>query len=92
MKLQLERAPDAEAMGRITAAVLKADLGSRINFEPEARVVRIENWRTVPDTVEAIARAGFGVAAILDASNDMPRVFSSRQAPSGGAGAAAAAA
>jgi hypothetical protein len=92
MKLQLDRALDADAMGRITTAVLKADLGSRINFEPDVPAVRIENWLSVADTVAAIARAGIGVAAVLDASNDMPRAAPLRPASTGWTGAAAAAA
>ncbi|QWP75394.1 hypothetical protein J5226_17440 [Lysobacter sp. K5869] len=77
MRLRLHDAIDAEAMRGITAAVLRADLGSRINFEidPErdARIVRVENWLTVAETVEAIARSGYAVAAVVDASNDVPR-------------------
>ena len=73
MKLQLQTAIDSEAMRRITDAVLRADLGSRVNFEPEARIVRIENWLTVDQTVEAIAACGFSVAAVVDTSNSMRR-------------------
>ncbi|MFK3650899.1 hypothetical protein ACI2IY_21005 [Lysobacter enzymogenes] len=68
---------DAEARRAITAAVLRADLGSRINFERDfeldAPIVRVENWLTVDQTVEALARSGYAVAAVLDASNDGPR-------------------
>jgi Mg-chelatase subunit ChlD len=71
MKLQLQTAIDTEAMRRITDAVLRADLGSRVNFEPEAKIVRIENWLSVGQTVEVIAASGFAVAAVVDASNSM---------------------
>lgn len=80
MKLQLQADIDTEATRRITAAVLRADLGSRVNFEPEARIVRIENWLTVAQTIEAIAACGFAVAAVLDASNSMRRLLPSGQA------------
>lgn len=73
MRLQLHGALDAEAMRGITAAVLRADLGSRINFEPGAPIVRVENWLTVDETVAAIASSGYAVAAVVDASNDAPR-------------------
>ena len=72
MKLQLRDPLDADAIRVITAAVLRADVGSRINFEHETQVVRVENWLTVAETVAAIARNGYAVAAILDASNDVP--------------------
>lgn len=74
MRLRLHNAIDRDAMRAITEAVLRADLGSRINFEldPEhdAQIVRVENWLTVAETVEAITRHGYAVAAIVDASNE----------------------
>ncbi len=73
MKLQLQSAIDTDAMRRITEAVLRADLGSRVNFEPEAKIVRVENWLSVAQTVEAIVASGFAVAAVVDASNAMRR-------------------
>lgn len=77
MRLQLQDRLDAEAMRGITAALLRADLGSRINFERDferdAQIVRVENWLTVAETIEAIARSGYTVAAIVDASKDVPR-------------------
>ena len=75
MKLQLQSSIDTEAMRRITEAVLRADLGSRVNFEPEARIVRIENWLSVAQTVEAIVAGGFAVAAVVDTSNSMRRLL-----------------
>lgn len=76
MRLRLHDRLDAQAMRGITEAVLRADLGSRINFErdPErdAPIVRVENWLTVAETVDAIVRSGYAVAAIVDASNDAP--------------------
>ncbi|WP_123648124.1 hypothetical protein [Lysobacter enzymogenes] len=76
MRLQLHQTLDADAMRGITAAVLRADIGSRINFERDlergAPIVRVENWLTVAETVAAIARSGYSVAAIVDASNDAP--------------------
>lgn len=58
-------------MRGITAAILRADLGSRINFERDTQIVRVENWLTVAETVEAITRGGYPVTAIVDASNDV---------------------
>ncbi|MBW8810991.1 MAG: hypothetical protein JF591_19720 [Lysobacter sp.] len=82
MKLRLQNVLDRDAMREITAAVLRADLGSRINFERDlehdAPIVRVENWLTVAETVEAITRNGYTVAAIVDASNEMPRSVSTR--------------
>ena len=74
MKLQLQSSIDTDAMRRITEAVLRADLGSRVNFEPEARIVRVENWLSVAQTVEVIVACGFAVAAIVDTSNAMRRL------------------
>jgi 2-C-methyl-D-erythritol 4-phosphate cytidylyltransferase len=65
-------------MSGITAAVLRADLGSRINFERDAQIVRVENWLMVAQTVEAIARSGYTVAAVVDASNDIPSFVPAR--------------
>ncbi len=70
MKLRLQHELDPQAMRGITAAILRADLGSRINFERDAPIVRVENWLTVAETVEAIVRGGYTVAAIEDATND----------------------
>lgn len=50
------------------------DLGSGVNFEPEARIVRIENWPSVAQTVEAIVAGGIAVAAVVDTSNSMRRL------------------
>jgi hypothetical protein len=71
MKFRLVELIDREAMRRITDAVLRADLGSRINFEPEEQVVRVENWLSVEQTVAAIASLGFAVAEVVDPSNEM---------------------
>lgn len=83
MKLRLRDAIDAEARRRITEAVLRADLGSRINFERDfeydAQIVRVENWLTVDETVDAIARSGYAVVAIVDASNLIPKYVPARQ-------------
>ncbi|WP_363797091.1 hypothetical protein ABU614_17915 [Lysobacter firmicutimachus] len=73
MRLRLHQRLDAQAMRGVTAALLRADLGSRINFEPDlehdAQIVRVENWLSVAETVEAIARSGYPVAAVIDAGN-----------------------
>ncbi|QQP97159.1 hypothetical protein [Lysobacter enzymogenes] len=78
MRLRLLDEIDADARRGIVAAVLRADLGSRINFERDyeldAQIVRVENWLSVDETVAAIARSGYAVAAVVDASNDMPRI------------------
>ncbi|MBX9403224.1 hypothetical protein K4L06_18085 [Lysobacter sp. BMK333-48F3] len=77
MRLRLRERLDAQARRGITAALLRADLGSRVNFEPDleqdAQIVRVENWLSVAETVDAIARSGYAVAAVIDASNDAPR-------------------
>lgn len=73
MKLQLRDQLEPEVMRGVTAAVLRADIGSRVNFDRDARIVRIENWLTVDETVDAIAREGYVVAAIVDASNGSSR-------------------
>jgi hypothetical protein len=82
MRLRLQQTLDADAMRGITAAVLRADLGSRINFERDfehdAPIVRVENWLTVAETVEAIARSGYAIAAVVDESNDVPRTAAAR--------------
>ncbi|KFN42187.1 hypothetical protein [Arenimonas oryziterrae] len=72
MKLRLQDTLDAVAVRRITDAVLRADLGSRVNFEPEAQIVRIENWLTVSETIEVIARNGYLIASVVDDSNTAP--------------------
>lgn len=69
MKLQLRDPLEPDVMRGVTAAVLRADIGSRVNFERDARIVRIENWLTVDETVDAIAREGYVIAAIVDVSN-----------------------
>jgi len=78
VRLRLQHRLDAQAMRGLTAALLRADLGSRVNFERDvehdAQVVRVENWLSVAETVAAIARSGYAVAAVIDASNDAPRV------------------
>jgi hypothetical protein len=81
MKLQLLSSIDSEAMRRITDAVLRADLGSRVNFEPEAKIVRIENWLSVAQTVDVLVASGFAVAAVVDSSNAMRRLTPVGQAP-----------
>ena len=77
MRLRLRERLDAQARRGITAALLRADLGSRVNFEldleRDAQIVRVENWLSVAETVDAIARSGYAVAAVIDASNDAPR-------------------
>ncbi|MGO1073785.1 hypothetical protein [Lysobacter sp. CA199] len=82
MRLRLQGAMDAQARRAITEAVLRADLGSRINFERDiehdAQIVRVENWLTVAETVEAITRNGYAIAAIVDASNEIPDLLSAR--------------
>ncbi|TAK29538.1 MAG: hypothetical protein EPO28_19145 [Saprospiraceae bacterium] len=78
MKLQLRDQLEPDVMRGVTAAVLRADVGSRVNFDRAARIVRIENWLTVDETVDAIAREGYVVAAIVDASNATSGFHSAR--------------
>ncbi len=78
MKLQLRDQLEPEVMRGVTAAVLRADIGSRVNFDRDARIVRIENWLTVDETVDAIAREGYAIAAIVDGSNATPGFHAAR--------------
>ena len=73
MKLRLRDLLDTDTMRGITAAVLRADIGSRVNFDRDARIVRVENWLTVEETVDAITRGGYVVAAIVEGTNGMSR-------------------
>ena len=68
MKLQLEGLRGREDMRNITDSVLRADLGSRINFDLEAQVVRIESRLTLDDAMAAITRIGYRVASVVDAT------------------------
>ena len=66
MKLRLQGLYDRERVRHITNALLQMDVGARINFDLDARVVRIEGRLSVDDAKTAIARAGMQVASVVD--------------------------
>ena len=66
MKLQINGIRGNESVSSITDALLKVDLGARINFNVEAQLVRIAGRLTVGDATAAIERCGFKVVSIVD--------------------------
>jgi hypothetical protein len=68
VKLQVHEAPDRDGIRRITNALLQADVGGRINFDATALLVRLESRLTVDQAIEAIARSGYQVASVVDAT------------------------
>jgi hypothetical protein len=68
VKLRVQEVPDRDAQRRIAAALLQADVGGRVNFDMAAQVVRLESRLTVEQAIAAIARSGYQVAAIVDAT------------------------
>jgi len=68
MKLRLHGLYDRERLRSITDALLQMDVGARINFDLEAKLVRIEGRLSVDDAKAAIARGGVEVASIVDST------------------------
>lgn len=68
MKLRLHGLYDGERVRSITHALLQVDVGARINFDPDARLVRIEGRLTVDDAKTALARGGVRVASVVDST------------------------
>ncbi len=66
MKLKLQGLRDRDSVRTITRALLQVDIGSRINFDLEEQLVRIEGRLTLADAMSAIARGGGQVAAVVD--------------------------
>ena len=66
MKLFVNDLRCEDDMRNITNALLKVDLGARINFNLEARWVRIEGRLTLSDAIAAIERCGFQVVSVVD--------------------------
>jgi len=66
MKLRLNGMHDRDTVRSITDALLKVDIGARINFDLEARLVRIEGRLTLDDAMDAIQRGGSEVASVVD--------------------------
>lgn len=66
MKLLVSGLRERDGARGITGALLRVDIGARINFDLEAGLVRIEGRLTVDDATEAIKREGFRVAAVVD--------------------------
>ena len=66
MKLLIDEIRGDESVRSITDALLKVDLGARINFNLEAHLVRIEGRLTVGDATAAIERCGLKVTSVVD--------------------------
>jgi copper chaperone CopZ len=65
MKLLIDGIHCGDCIQSVTNAVLKLDLGARINF-PTVQQVRIEGRLSLMDVAAAIERIGFKVASVLD--------------------------
>ena len=68
MKLRLYGIDGRDGVRSITNALLKLDIGARINFDLDAQLVRIEGRLTLDDARAAITRGGFRVASVVDSS------------------------
>lgn len=66
MKLRLHDLYDRECVRSITDALLQMDVGARINFDLDAKLVRIEGRLSVDDAKAALARGGASVASVVD--------------------------
>jgi len=66
MKLLVNDLRYGDGVRSITSALLKVDLGARINFNLEAHLVRIEGRLTLSDATAAIERCGFQVVSVVD--------------------------
>lgn len=66
MKLRLQGLHDRDGIRSITRSLLQVDIGSRINFDLDAQLVRIEGRLTLADATAAIARGGYQVASVVD--------------------------
>jgi len=67
MKLQVEGIRCGACPGRIIAALLRVDLGARVNFSPDD-LLRVEGRMSLRDAAEAIEALGFRIASILDSA------------------------
>ncbi|KQY50478.1 hypothetical protein [Lysobacter sp. Root494] len=68
MKLRLHGLDDRKRVRSITDALLQMDVGARINFDLDAKLVRIEGRLTVEDAKTALARSGVRVASVVDST------------------------
>lgn len=66
MKLLVQGIRDHHGVRVITGALLKVDIGARVNFKLDAGLVRIEGRLTLDDARTAIEREGFRVASVID--------------------------
>jgi hypothetical protein len=66
MKLRLHGPYDPERVRSVTHALLQMDVGARINFDMDAKLVRIEGRLSLDDAKTAIARGGAQVASVVD--------------------------
>lgn len=70
MKLLIDGIRCGDCVRSITDALLKVDLGARINFNDKPHLVRIEGRLTLGDATAAIERVGFGIASIVDSTTE----------------------
>lgn len=68
MKLLVNGIHDRDCVRSITNALLELDFGARINFNLQARLVRVEGRLTLGDATAAIERRGFQVVSIVDST------------------------
>ena len=66
MKLIVEGIRCGDCVRAITAALLRLDLGARINVDEAERAVGIAGRMSLSDAASAIEAGGFRVAAIAD--------------------------
>ncbi len=66
MKLQLQGLEPGEGLRRLTHALLRADIGGRINFDLQAEVLRLDSRLSLGDAVATVEGSGFKVLGVLD--------------------------
>ena len=67
MKLQVEGIHCGACPGRIISALLRVDLGARVNFSPDDEL-RVEGRISLKDAAHAIEALGFRIASVLDSA------------------------
>lgn len=68
MKLLIDGIRCGDCIRTIVGALLKMDLGARINVDPVDHHVRIEGRLTVEDASTVIEGNGFKVASVVDSN------------------------
>lgn len=66
MKLRLQGLEAGEGLRRLTHALLRADIGGRINFDLQSEILRLESRLSLGDAVAAIEGSGYKVLGVLD--------------------------